>query len=102
MATTTLQLAGEDIGCRRQLDERRSGGITIGLYWDEFDGQLSITVTDDADPAGGFTVEVSADEAAFAFAHPFLFEPERLRVPSAWTAPDEDDVDFDHDPFERA
>ena len=41
-------------------------------------------------------------EAAFAFAHPFLFEPERLRVPSAWTAPDEDDVDFDHDPFERA
>jgi hypothetical protein len=74
-----------DLGTRRELNRRRSCGITVCLYWDEFDGQLSVSVTDDADPSRDFTVEVSADQAAsgLAFEHPFLFEPDRPASPQS-------------------
>jgi hypothetical protein len=96
VSTTTLT-DPVDLGTRRELNRRRSCGIAVCLYWDEFDGQLSIEVTDDADASRDFTVEVSADQAAFAFEHPFLFEPDRPAVPRAVYACVEADDDDDDD-----
>jgi hypothetical protein len=60
----------------RELDFRAADGVEIGLFWNTATDRL-VVVVDDSRSGDLFELEVSADEATDAFAHPYAYAAHR-------------------------
>lgn len=99
MAATTVSTAFDCAKAHdpRELDERTNNGITVQLWWDPDTDRVSVYVHDASAPQFAFATVIPSDRAAFAFAHPYLFEPadveaQRLTAHRALYAVTEDDA----------
>jgi hypothetical protein len=59
----------------RELDQRRSGGITVTLEWDPATGDVQVRCDADDLHEESFRYSVDSGDARLAFLHPFALRP---------------------------